>query len=66
LPQVICYIILFTMSTATAKLPSEFEASPVEEKDQFLREAINHLPPWDSGALSDDVAAAAGGALAER
>jgi hypothetical protein len=54
------------MSTATAKLPSEFEASPVEEKDQFLREAINHLPPWDSGALSDDVAAAAGGALAER
>jgi len=57
---------LFIMSTATAKLLSEFEAVPVEEKEQFLREVINHLPPWDPGALSDDVAAAAGDALAER
>jgi hypothetical protein len=54
------------MSTATAKLLSEFEALPVEEKEQFLREVINHLPPWDSEALSDDAAAAAGDALAER
>jgi hypothetical protein len=65
LPQVICYITLFTMSTATAKLLSEFEALPVEEKEEFLREVINHLPPWDSGPLSDDVAAAAGDAVAE-
>jgi hypothetical protein len=39
---------LIFMSTATAKLLSEFEA------------------PWDSGPLSDDAAAAAGDALAER
>jgi hypothetical protein len=53
------------MSTATAKLLSEFAALPVEEKEEFLREVINHLPPWDSGPLSDDVAAAAGDAVAE-
>jgi hypothetical protein len=35
------------MSTATAKLLSEFEAVPVEEKEQFLREVINHLPSRD-------------------
>jgi hypothetical protein len=34
------------MSNATAKLLSGFEALPVEEKEEFLREAINHLPPW--------------------
>ena len=54
------------MSTATAKLLSAFEALPVEEKQEFVREVINHLPPWDSGPLGDDVAAAAGEALAER
>jgi hypothetical protein len=53
------------MSIATAKLLSEFEALPVEEKEEFLREVIDHLPPWDSGPLSDDVVAAAGDALAE-
>jgi hypothetical protein len=53
------------MSTETAKLLSEFEALPVEEKQEFVQELINHLPPWDSGPLSDDVAAAAGDALAE-
>jgi predicted metallopeptidase len=52
------------MSTATAKLLSEFEALPVEEKQEFVREVINHLPAWDSGPLSDDAAAAAGDALA--
>jgi hypothetical protein len=56
----------FGMSTATAKLLSEFEALPVEEKQEFVREVINHLPPWDSGPLTDDVAAAAGDGLAER
>jgi hypothetical protein len=52
------------MSNATAKLLSEFEALPVEEKQEFVREVINHLPPWDSGLLSDDVAAAAGDQMA--
>ena len=56
---------LFIMSTATAKLLSEFEALPVQEKQEFVREVINHLPPWDSGPLNDDAAAAAGDALAE-
>jgi predicted metallopeptidase len=51
------------MSTATAKLLSEFEALPVEEKQEFVREVIQHLPAWDSGPLNDDVAAAAGDAL---
>jgi hypothetical protein len=52
------------MSTATAKLLSDFEALPVEEKQEFVREVINHLPPWDSGTLGDDVAAAAGDTMA--
>jgi len=59
LRRVICYIILFIISTATANLLSEFEALPVEENQEFVREVINHLPPWDSGPLSDDVVAAA-------
>ncbi|HZA38428.1 MAG TPA: hypothetical protein VE486_04750 [Candidatus Baltobacteraceae bacterium] len=54
------------MSTATARLLSEFEALPVEEKQEFVREVINHLPPWDSGPLNDDAVAAAGDALAEK
>ncbi len=52
------------MSNTTAKLLSEFEALRVEEKQEFVREVIHHLPPWDSGPLSDDVAAAAGDQLA--
>ena len=52
------------MSAAAAKLLSEFEALRVEEKQEFLREVILHLPPWDSGPLSDEVAAAAGDQLA--
>jgi hypothetical protein len=52
------------MSTVTAKLLSEFESLPAEEKQEFVREVIQHLPPWDSGPLNDDVAAAAGDALA--
>ena len=52
------------MSSATAKLLSEFEALRVEEKQEFMREVIHHLPPWDSGQLSDNVAAAAGDQLA--
>jgi hypothetical protein len=66
LRQLICYVILFIMSTATAKLLSEFGALPVEENQEFVLEVINHLPPRDSGALSENVAAAAGDALAER
>jgi hypothetical protein len=48
------------MSATTAKLLSEFEALGVEEKQEFVREMIRHLPQWDSGPLLDDVAAAAG------
>jgi hypothetical protein len=48
------------MSATTAKLLSEFEALGVEEKQEFVREMIHHLPQWDSGPLLDDVAAAAG------
>jgi hypothetical protein len=56
----------FGTSSSTAKLLSEFQALPIEEKQEFVREVINHLPPWDSGPLSDHVAAAVGDALAER
>jgi hypothetical protein len=52
------------MSAATAKLLTEFEALKVEEKQEFVRELIRHLPPWDSGPYSDDMAAAAGDQLA--
>lgn len=52
------------MSNATAKLLSEFDALRVEEKQEFVREVMHHLPPWDSGPLTDDVAAAAEDQLA--
>jgi hypothetical protein len=52
------------VNTSTAKLLSEFKALAAEEKKEFVRELIHHLPPWDSGPLSDDVAAAAGDQLA--
>jgi len=42
----------FAMSTATAKLLSGVEALAVEEKEEFWRDGINHLPPWDSGHLA--------------
>jgi hypothetical protein len=59
---VAAYIAL--MSATMAKLLSEFETLDVEEKQAFVRELIHHLPPWDSGPLSDNVAAAAGDQLA--
>lgn len=43
---------------------SEFQALGVEEKQEFVRELVHFLPPWDSGPLSDEVAAAAGDAMA--
>lgn len=52
------------MSGSTAKLLSEFEALGIEEKHDFVRQLIQHLPPWDSGPLSDEVVAAAGDQLA--
>ena len=52
------------MSTATAKLLSEFDALRLDEKQEFVREVIRHLPPWDSGPLDDNAAAAAGDQLA--
>jgi len=47
-----------------AKLLSEFEELDLQEKQEFVRELIHHLPPWDSGPLPDDVGAAAGDQLA--
>jgi len=47
------------MSIAATKLLSEFEALRLEDKQEFVREIIHRFPPWDSGPLSDDVAAAA-------
>jgi hypothetical protein len=52
------------MSSATAKLLSEFENLRLEEKQEFVREVMLHLPPWDSGPLDDEVAAAAGDDIA--
>ena len=52
------------MSAATAKLISEFERLAPAEKEEFAREFLQRLPPFDSGPLSDDVAAAAGDDLA--
>jgi len=52
------------MSATMTKLLSEFEALDVEEKQEFVRVLIDHMPPWDSGSLPDDVAAAAGDQLA--
>jgi hypothetical protein len=55
---------IYDMSTATAKLLSEFQMLHVEEKQEFVQEAIRCLPPWDSGPLDDSVVAAAGDELA--
>jgi hypothetical protein len=52
------------MSSATAKLLSEFEALPIAEKQEFVREVFHHLPPWDSGPLDDNVTASAGDQIA--
>ena len=52
------------MSRAAAKLFSDFEMLRLEEKQEFIRELLKHFPSWDSGPLSDDVAAAAGDQLA--
>ena len=53
------------MSAATAKLLSEFEALPPDEKQVFARELFLRLPPIDSGPLDDEIVAAAGDQLAE-
>jgi hypothetical protein len=52
------------MSTAAARLLSEYEALNLQEKQEFVREVMLHLPPWDTGPLGDDVAAAAGDQIA--
>jgi hypothetical protein len=52
------------MSTATAKLLSEFESLPKEEQREFVRAVMRHLPPWESGPLDDDLVAAAGDQIA--
>jgi hypothetical protein len=52
------------MSIAAAKLLSEFEALRLEDKQDFVREVIHKLPRWNSGPLSNDVAARAGDVMA--
>jgi hypothetical protein len=52
------------MSTATAKMLSEFESLPTEEKHEFVRAVMRHLPLWESGPLDDDLVAAAGDQIA--
>ena len=51
-------------SSVARALLSQFEAPGLAEKQEFVRELIDHLPPLDAGPLSDDVAAAAGDQLA--
>lgn len=48
------------MSSATAKLITEFEALATEEKQVFVKEIFLRLPPFDSGVLNDDEVARAG------
>ena len=52
------------MSTAAAKLLSQFDELPNKDKQEFFRELIRRLPRWDSGPLDDDLVAAAGDHLA--
>ena len=60
------FIVSYTMpvSTAAAKLLSQFDGLPNEDKQEFLGELIRRLPRWDAGPLDDDVIAAAGDDLA--
>ena len=43
---------------------SEFESLPTEEKHEFVRAVMRHLPLWESGPLDDDLVAAAGDQIA--
>lgn len=52
------------MSAAATKLLTEYEALPLADKHEFVRELVRRFPPWDSGELSDKTAAAAGDELA--
>ena len=52
------------MSTAAAKLLSEFERLATQEKQEVIRELVLRFPAWDSGPLDDAVAAAAGNQIA--
>jgi hypothetical protein len=52
------------MSSATAKLISEYERLAPAEKEEFARELFQRLPPVDSGPLDDDLIARAGDEMA--
>ena len=47
------------MTGAAAKLLSEFEALPADQKQEFVRAAIQSLLPWQSGPLYDELVAGA-------
>ena len=52
------------MSAETARLLVAFDTLPPAEKDVFVRELFQRLPPIDSGPLEDEVLARAGDELA--
>jgi hypothetical protein len=52
------------MSSAAAKLLSDFEALEAREKQEFVQALVFQLPRWDSGELEDEVAAFAGDQMA--
>ena len=52
------------MITTAEDLLHEFETLPAEQKEIFARVIQRHLPPMDSGALSDDEISHAGDSLA--
>lgn len=52
------------MSSATANLLAAFETLPEKEKQRFMIDVCRRVPPFDAGALDDDLAAQAGDALA--
>ncbi len=52
------------MSAETAQLLAAYEALPVQEKQMFVRELFQRLPPVDSGPLEDEDVARAGDIIA--
>jgi hypothetical protein len=52
------------MSTATANLIASFEALPVSERQEFVKELLHRLPRLDSGPLDDEMVAETGDDLA--
>ncbi len=52
------------MSSIATQLLSQIEALDAPDRQEFAAEFLRRLPVWDSGDLSDEVAAAASDDLA--